>query len=99
MPCPAAPSGMARHSLTHSPRAAFSMNGSLRCRVSKAPVWLRTALSRNGFTWLATLSFRPAIGRTTSTTLTCTERLGDSRQFGEMVGFDVVVTVPWMSAC
>ncbi len=85
--------------LTHSPRAAFSMNGSLRSRVSKAPVWLRTALSRNGFTWLATLSFRPAIGKMTSTTLTCADRLGASRQFGEMVGFDVVVTVPWMSAC
>ena len=36
----------------------------------------------------------PAIGSTTSTTLTCAARLGASRQFGAMVGRDVIVTVP-----
>ena len=59
----------------------------------------RTILSSTGFTSLETESLTPAIGRTTSTTLTCAVRFGASRQFDAMLGRDTAVTVPRKSAC
>ena len=90
---------MARQSLIHSARAAFSMKGSLRTRLSSAPVCSRTILSSTGRTSLETESLTPAIGSTTSTTLTWAVRLGASRQLDAMVGCDMAVTVPRKSAC
>jgi hypothetical protein len=75
------------------------MNGSLRNRISSAVIWSRSAPSSTGFTAPATLSLRPPIGGTTSTTLTWPERFGAMRQFEAMAGRAVVVTVPWMSVC
>ena len=95
----APPSEMARHNLVHCPRAAFSMNGSLRSRASSAPICSCTMPSSAGFTALATLSLTLPTGNATSATLTCAARLGMNRQFAAIAGCEVVTTVPCRSTC
>ena len=97
-PAAAAPSGIERHILVHSRRAAVSRNGSLRIRDCSAVTCSLTVRSSNGFTASAKLSFMPMSDSEASAIVTCATRLGSNRHPGSRSARAVSITLPLISA-